>query len=154
MQTDPREKTESVDLAFIVDAILVAAILVAFARGWRQGALSAILSALGIVAGLVVGLAVAPLLVNLAETRALRLAILLAVVDIQMCVPRAHKHVVASGGEGQAGNGIGGRRLEVVLSAGLAHDGLFDAISVSDYTQCMTLGIVADLASFSFSFEV
>lgn len=68
------------DLAFIVDAILVAAILVAFARGWRQGALSAILSALGIVAGLVVGLAVAPLLVNLAETRALRLAILLAVV--------------------------------------------------------------------------
>lgn len=67
-------------VAFIVDAILVAAIVVAFARGWHQGAISAILSSLGIAAGLIVGLAVAPVLVNLAESRMIRVVILLVVV--------------------------------------------------------------------------
>ncbi|SDM06206.1 Colicin V production protein [Corynebacterium mycetoides] len=70
------------DAAFIVDAILVLAIIASFISGWRRGALTSILSTVGIVAGLIVGLAVAPALVNAAEALAFKLAILLVVVLI------------------------------------------------------------------------
>ncbi|WP_291314340.1 MarP family serine protease [Corynebacterium sp. UBA2622] len=64
----------------IVDGVIAVMILLAFLSGWRQGIFSVVLSAVGIFAGLVVGLALAPLLVGLAETRVMRLVLLLAVV--------------------------------------------------------------------------
>lgn len=66
--------------SLVVDVIIVLMILLAFASGWRRGALSAVLSVVGILAGLVVGLALAPMVVRLAETQFIRVVLLIAVV--------------------------------------------------------------------------
>lgn len=86
--------------AVVVDVVLIVIILATFVSGWRQGALSSVISVAGVVAGLIVGLAVAPLVVGLADTRAVKLLLMLAVV------------VIFVGAGNVAGLAVGGRVRE------------------------------------------
>lgn len=58
--------------AFIIDGLIVLAILQALYGGWRQGAFASVLSTIGVIAGLIIGAAVAPLVMQLSESVAMR----------------------------------------------------------------------------------
>lgn len=56
----------------IVDGLIVLAVLMAIASGWRQGAFTSVLSTVGVVAGLIIGAALAPPVMQLTDSVALR----------------------------------------------------------------------------------
>ena len=56
----------------IVDGLIVLAVLMAIATGWRQGAFTSVLSTVGVVAGLIIGAALAPPVMQLTDSVALR----------------------------------------------------------------------------------
>lgn len=60
------------DPAWIVDGLIVVAVLVAMGTGWRQGGFASFLAGIGIFAGLVVGLGVAPMVLKITDQVGIR----------------------------------------------------------------------------------
>ncbi|RNE49015.1 MarP family serine protease [Corynebacterium alimapuense] len=58
--------------ALIVDGLIVLALALAIASGWRQGAFASILSTVGVLAGLIIGSALAPWAMQFSDVSALR----------------------------------------------------------------------------------
>ncbi|AJK67868.1 MarP family serine protease [Corynebacterium marinum] len=58
--------------ALLVDGLILLAVLLAIATGWRQGAFASVLSTVGVVAGLIIGAALAPPVMQLTDSVALR----------------------------------------------------------------------------------
>lgn len=66
--------------SLIVDGILVLAVILALFSGWRAGAFSSVLSTVGVIAGLICGAALAPVVMQLAESTALRVLLALGTI--------------------------------------------------------------------------
>ena len=60
------------DPSWIIDGLIVVAVIAAMAIGWRQGGISSSLAVIGIIAGLVVGLGVAPVVLNVTNQVGIR----------------------------------------------------------------------------------
>lgn len=67
-------------LTLALDLLIMVAVLLALAAGWRQGAISAVLSFVGIVAGVVLGTVLAPVAMQLTDQAALRFLLAIGVL--------------------------------------------------------------------------
>lgn len=64
----------------LIDGLIVVAVLVALASGWRQGVISAALSFVGVVTGLILGISIAPFVMRLTDQAGLRFLLAIGVL--------------------------------------------------------------------------